>query len=806
MAKGVAHAGKGKSLSSGEACENERRGWNEDSYRRKNEKEWNNYDWSRHHLNFEIKDGKIIPLGSQAVSLYDRYLNVLKDIGFKEYKAGSTNQQHTYIELILSGSSDKMQKIAFGDQEVNFKRNPDQWQNWNVKRTTGEGSIEEWAMDVYNFVCNKYNKENIIGFEVHLDETEPHVHVNIVPTAIKQQRGNISGYHKIEMVDGKPKLDDEGNTIPAVYTKGKHIGEMIKISDKKYNDLSDEKKQEYRKNIRGTVRTISFSTYFGDKLSERSQKLSELHDDFYKEIGAKWGFERGDVWANLSDEERRKRMRRTKQQRWLELQAQLAKENAEKEAKEAEEKAKEQKVVVRENDAIIEKQEATIDENNATLENQDGCIQVQETELQKAIKAKDAAVKEKDAAVREMSNAVRSKIEAIEKRDAAIEETNEKQKIIDKQKVTISNNNDVIQKQEKEKAAVKQDIDSLKSVTTLAYDDVRSYIKPLADLEFSVPREVREKLISPLRSHPRITSRNPPLTVKELERIADDLAKAAEKDSWTKTTFFSKFKDIRTDVQTILFTVANEEQKKNIALANRELYKREKRREAVQVDKAVKYDELERNGINKDSYEQVVKERNEAQTTAKRVSCAENILEFSWPGVSKAKNVLIDPALDNHDMTPEQKKDILGCLPPDPKVRLAGILELLKYASSFRDLPIYTKAKAIILAADANIKATATKEGYDLIKDATALVGDVARELEMTVAEAATSAASAALCLFFNYVDGAITVSQGCGGGGGNNDLPKKKDDEDERRFFGRCLNAAVRMMKPKQRQVAYNL
>ena len=125
MAKGVAHAGKGKSLSSGEACENERRGWNEDSYRRKNEKEWNNYDWSRHHLNFEIKDGKIIPLGSQAVSLYDRYLNVLKDIGFKEYKAGATNQQHTYIELIFSGSTDKMQKIAFGNQKVDFERAAD---------------------------------------------------------------------------------------------------------------------------------------------------------------------------------------------------------------------------------------------------------------------------------------------------------------------------------------------------------------------------------------------------------------------------------------------------------------------------------------------------------------------------------------------------------------------------------------------------------------------------------------------------------------------------------------------------------
>ena len=52
MAKGVAHAGKDKDLSSGNALENERRGWDEDAYRRKNLKPTNNYDWS-------LADGQI---------------------------------------------------------------------------------------------------------------------------------------------------------------------------------------------------------------------------------------------------------------------------------------------------------------------------------------------------------------------------------------------------------------------------------------------------------------------------------------------------------------------------------------------------------------------------------------------------------------------------------------------------------------------------------------------------------------------------------------------------------------------------
>lgn len=354
MAKGVAHAGKGKSLSSGEAHENERRGWSEDSYRRKNLQPFNNYDWSRRGLNFEVVNGQVRPLGSQEVSLYQRYQNLIKELDFKEYKAGATNQQHTYVELILSGSTERMQKIAFGDQKVDYTRNPEQWRNWGVTRTTGKGSIEEWALDTYKFVCNKYGEENIIGFEVHLDEKEPHAHVNIVPTAIKKQRGNVSGYHKV---------DADGN--PVVYTKGKHVGEIIKISESKYNALSDDKKQEYRKNERGSVRTISFASHFGDKTAERRQKGYELHDEFYLQVGKKWGFDRGDVWAELPDDDRRKRKRLTKQQAFEKQEAEKAKESAIKEAQK-------QQSVVDANIKEIREQEESIRQLSQAVETKSG--------------------------------------------------------------------------------------------------------------------------------------------------------------------------------------------------------------------------------------------------------------------------------------------------------------------------------------------------------------------------------------------------------------------------------------------------
>lgn len=831
MAKGVAHAGKGKSLSSGEARENERRGWTEASYRRKNLKPWNNYDWSRRGLNFEIKDGKIIPLCSQEVSLYNRYLNMIKSLDFKEYKAGATNKQHTYVELILSGSTERMQKIAFGDQKVNFERNPEQWQNWGVKRTTGEGSIEEWAMDCYNFVCNKYGKQNIIGFEIHLDETEPHIHVNIVPTAIKKQRGRAdSGYHKIVMEDGKPKLEN-GKTIPATYTKGKHVGEVIKISDKKYNELSDEKKQEYRKNERGTVRTISYATYFGDKLEERSQKMSELHDDFYKEVGKKWGFERGDIWAKLSDEERRERMRRTKEQRWYELKAKLEKEKAEKERDDVKKEVKEQNATMEANAEKIKSQEITLVDNDNTIKRQgitimsrdalikmkDERLNEQNTELQKvkedtakanadreqAYQDRDAAVGDKDIAVNEAQAAIRQRDAAVDEMNKAIDATAENRKTLDEQKRQMSNNETELKKQRAEKAAGLSDLEAIRSVQTLSVEGVTTYVKALPDIEFTVSKDVRAKLLSSLRSHPRIVYPNPSLTAKELHRIVEDEIDKVYQGLGlmsSKKDMLNKIKEILTDEQTILFSVVGAEQKKGIMEAEKKLYKHHQKNIADAVINSTKYNELEREGINKTSYENVVKERDEAQEKAERLDETEKLLEFAWPGITKAKNVLIDPSLDNNYMTGEQESAVRDVLRKDPENRLTDITKLISYACSFRNIPVGTRAEAIELAAESIIKGVAEK-GYDLMKEATAIVGDVAKELDVSVASAAQSAASTAVCLMFGYLDAATTVSQGCGGGGENNDLPKKKDDEDDRKFFGRCLHAAVGMMKPKMKQ-----
>ena len=702
MAKGVVHAGKKLGLSANNADENERKkndkerkgekkAWDEETYRKKNKIPWNNYDWSRHSLNFEIargKDGKpkVIPLGSQDVTLYRRYQKVLQDVGFKQYKVGASNQQLTYMELILSGSTKKMQKLAFGNQNVDFTRNPLEWKNWGVTRTK---EIEQWALDCYEFMCKKYGAENIIGFEVHLDETEPHIHVNIVPTAIMKQRGNVSGYHKV---------DADGN--PVTYTKGKHVGEIIKISDKKYEALSDDAKKNYRKSERGTVRTISYAFHFGGDKPERSARMSQLHDEFFENVGRKWGFARGDVWAKLPEEERRKRKRRTKEQAY-----------EEEEAKKAKEKALDDTVAATKKLKVVE------EELNTT---------------------------------------------------------------------------------EKDLEAAQKDLSLIKRVNNLVEENVGNYIHVLPDVEISVTKDIRAKLVSPMKKHTRIiTSVNPPMSIHELARVLEEELEAVIKD---KGLFLSKedrnrrMRDIITDMTTIMIEAAGGKQKQEITEVGRKIYISIRSEMADAISKALKYDELKKEGLAD------VDQAKQMKEAASRTKATEDMLEFSWPGVTMAKDILINPELDKNYMSKEERNEVLGILRNDknhPEERIDDMSRLLKYACEFRNIPLATQVEALMLSTENAINYIKDNIGCDFIGGTNNMMATIGEQIEKPT-EAANQIAATAACLFFGFTDAATTISTGSGGGGGgDSELPKKKDDENDMQFAVRCLVSAAQMRLP---------
>lgn len=80
---------------------------------------------------------------------------------------------------------------------------------------------QKYFKDAYNFMCDRYGKENVITARVHLDETTPHMHFSIVPVT---KDGRLSA--------------------KSLFTK---------------------------------------------------QELQQLHTDFHKSVGSKFGLERGEL-------------------------------------------------------------------------------------------------------------------------------------------------------------------------------------------------------------------------------------------------------------------------------------------------------------------------------------------------------------------------------------------------------------------------------------------------------------------------------------------------------------------------------
>lgn len=223
--KQAMHVEAAKSLNAAEANENERR-WNETKIDRKNEDPTNHYDKTRMKLNFEIgPDGKIYPLGYHPKSLDVRLQERLSELGWKPFKPDSKIQPNYCARFLFGGNHDRTLQMAFGSQIVNLEKNAD---NSHLRRCE---EVELWAKDVYDWCSRRYGRENIIGFQVHLDETSPHIHALIVPVGVRPKSGR---------------------------------------------------------------ECVMWSAKFGKDRYEYGKILKDMHTSLYEEVGSKYGLERGD--------------------------------------------------------------------------------------------------------------------------------------------------------------------------------------------------------------------------------------------------------------------------------------------------------------------------------------------------------------------------------------------------------------------------------------------------------------------------------------------------------------------------------
>ena len=302
--KAAVHGQPQKAFSKNASDENERWRWEQEMYARKNADldKNNHYDYSRKRLNFEIVKGEIKPLGLQDKRLHERLQDKLEELGFKCYKDGAQNMPNSCVDWVFSGDHDRMCEMAFGAsyKDIDYtaeKDNSEAVKNTDAYKFTASGyslgampNIYQWALDSYRFACEKWGEDYIIGAEVHLDETTPHMHLLMVPVAERKTRGRTSTKYQ--------KKSD-----PSVI-----------IKKKEYETLSDAEKANYAPVTKASKKLVSYSGVFGDNYGERKQYMKDFHTEYHEKVGKKYGLERGDDLDLLDPEERRKRRHMRKDQ------------------------------------------------------------------------------------------------------------------------------------------------------------------------------------------------------------------------------------------------------------------------------------------------------------------------------------------------------------------------------------------------------------------------------------------------------------------------------------------------------------
>ena len=345
-----------KSFSAAEGYEPERRGWDENTYRLKNQDTNNHYDFSRNHLNFEINGkGEIVSLGSNLMPLHERLQKRLDELGFKPYKdkdnplGNSDNSPNCTVGIIVSGDHRVLTRLAFGDQDVDFTL-----QRSNAHVVLKQG-IKDWAMDTYHWACDRWGAENIIGFDVHLDETTPHIQIQTIPVAKTKARGraSIKYVHK----DDKSKA----------------------LSQKEWKKLPEEIRGDFvRTEVeRREKECVSYARVWGEDKYAVGRTYYQMHTDYYNEVGHKYGLERGDNISMLPSEERRERVHKNKAVLEAERQAKTAIDNAKAEKQQLEQ----QKDKLVDETQIIKSQKAILEDKVSQLEDYAAALDITEEDL-----------------------------------------------------------------------------------------------------------------------------------------------------------------------------------------------------------------------------------------------------------------------------------------------------------------------------------------------------------------------------------------------------------------------------------------
>ena len=270
----------GKGMSVGQSDEHQRN-WTEKGW------DWatkhGNYDRSRDHLNFEVVKGGIIQPVDKSRTITGRMADNLRERGITDPNAKLCEPKYrTVANIIFGGSRERMHEIAFGNQRVNLTHGAD---NSHIRRNK---DIERWALDVYRFACEHWGEENVIGFYVHLDELNPHVHCTVIPV---DERNKISSKKRFfALHDEFAKVNEKwgmkrGNSIAVTGAKHRTTEEYRRALSEECTTL-EEQIENNKTLLSGLLADIRFAEKRVKGLGTMTANLEEKKKQMIAEMEA----------------------------------------------------------------------------------------------------------------------------------------------------------------------------------------------------------------------------------------------------------------------------------------------------------------------------------------------------------------------------------------------------------------------------------------------------------------------------------------------------------------------------------------
>lgn len=281
------------------------RNWNDRKWDSKANVPLANYDQTRAKLNFEVVKGAhglVVQPIDTSKSIPEKMRESLARRGIADPNENRKCKNiRTLANIIFQGSREQMHQLAFGDQRVDLTKGAD---NSHISRCR---DIEEWAKDMYRFVAQQFGEENIVGFHIHLDEVNPHIHCAVIPVSQdntiswKQKFGDsrlegrkiYAALHtelaKVNRKWGLERGADITNTGATHMSTDEYRRKIVTL-DSEVSDLEKEKK-EFQSEIDALLQEIndlkkkvkSFETMVSN-LSKQYDKLTAEIDELQRVI------------------------------------------------------------------------------------------------------------------------------------------------------------------------------------------------------------------------------------------------------------------------------------------------------------------------------------------------------------------------------------------------------------------------------------------------------------------------------------------------------------------------------------------